>query len=115
MEDNLTDKQGDALRKWAVALEYDQEEDGAPRVTARGSGYIAEKIIEIAEEHGVPIYEDPDLVQFLSKLDIDREIPVELYRAVAEVLAFVYRLNSEASTVKPAGNRSGGSGVTGTG
>lgn len=77
----------------AAALEYDRTRDAAPRVTARGKGFTAERIIEIARSHGVPIKEDPALAQVLSRLDIDEQIPVELYRAVAEILAFVYALN----------------------
>ena len=80
-------------RAKAVALSYDHSAQEAPRVAAKGTGYVAERIVAIAREHGVEIYEDPDLVELLSKLDIDRDIPESLYRAVAEVLAFVYRLN----------------------
>ena len=83
-------------RPKAVALSYDREAANAPRVVAKGAGYIAERIMAIAEEHGVEIYQDADLIEVLSKLDIDREIPESLYRAVAEVLAFVYRLNRGA-------------------
>jgi flagellar biosynthesis protein len=77
----------------AAAIKYDSDTANAPKVTARGRGFIADKIIEKAEEFGIPIKNDPDLVQILSKLDIGTEIPVELYRAVAEILAFVYSLN----------------------
>ena len=77
----------------AVALKYDQEKDHAPKVTARGRGEIAEKIIEIAQAHNLPLYEDQNLVQILEALELETEIPPELYRAVAEVLAFIYRLN----------------------
>jgi flagellar biosynthesis protein len=77
----------------AAAIRYDSERDGAPKVTAGGRGTIAEKIIEIAESKGIPIKNDPELVQILSKLKVGSEIPVELYRAVAEILAFVYSLN----------------------
>lgn len=77
----------------AAALAYDRTRDAAPRVTARGRGITAERIIDLAREHDVPIKEDPALAQVLSRLDIDEQIPVELYRAVAEILAFVYRLN----------------------
>ena len=80
-------------REKAVALHYEAGHDRAPRVTAKGQGLLAQRIIEIAKEHGVRIHEDPDLVALLSKLDIETEIPDDLYRAVAEVLAFVYRLN----------------------
>jgi len=80
-------------RQKAVALRYEAGQDRAPKVTAKGQGILAEQIIEIAKEHGIHIHEDPDLVTVLSKLDAPAEIPEELYRAVAEVLAFVYRLN----------------------
>jgi flagellar biosynthesis protein len=78
----------------AAALKYDQPKDGAPKVVAKGQGAIAEKIIELARKNNVPIKNDPGLVQILSKLDIDEQIPVELYRAVAEILAFVYSTNN---------------------
>ena len=77
----------------AAAIKYDSAGDNAPKVTARGRGTIAEKIIEIAQENSIPIKNDPDLIQVLSKLKVGAEIPVELYRAVAEILAFVYSLN----------------------
>jgi flagellar biosynthesis protein len=79
----------------AVALKYETEKDSAPRVVAKGRDVIAEKIIETARAHNVPLYEDKNLVQVLEALDLDTEIPPELYRAVAEVLAFIYRLNSK--------------------
>jgi flagellar biosynthesis protein len=79
----------------AVALRYDRGTGAAPNVAATGAGYVADRIIEIAREHGVPIREDPDLVQLLSKLDLDQTIPPELYSVIAEVFAFVYRLNTE--------------------
>ena len=78
----------------AVALKYDVSKDRAPRVVARGRGAIAEKIMAIARENHVPLYEDQNLVQILEALELETEIPSELYRAVAEVLAFIYRLNS---------------------
>ena len=83
----------------AAAIKYDSASSNAPKITARGRGFIADKIIEIAEENGIPIKNDPDLVQILSKLDIGAEIPVELYRAVAEILAFVYSLNENQRTI----------------
>ena len=79
----------------AVALKYDQEKDAAPRITAKGRGFVAEKIIETARAHNVPLHEDKNLVQVLEALDLETEIPAELYRAVAEVLAFIYRLNGK--------------------
>jgi flagellar biosynthesis protein len=77
----------------AVALKYEKEKDAAPRIVAKGRGQIAEKIIEAARAHQVPLFEDQNLVQVLEALDLETEIPPELYRAVAEVLAFIYRLN----------------------
>ncbi len=79
----------------AVALKYDQKKDHAPRVIAKGRGEIAEKIIEVAKAHNLPLYEDKNLIQILEALDLETEIPPELYRAVAEVLAFIYRLNGK--------------------
>lgn len=79
--------------KRAAALHYDHGRDQAPRVVARGRGKIAEKIVALAREHGVPLVEDRSLVQMLEALDVDTEIPTELYEAVAEVLVFIYRLN----------------------
>lgn len=81
--------------KKAVALKYNRGEDTAPRVTAKGTGLIAEKILELAEKEGIPITEDPDLVTALAQLDFYDEIPPQLYHAVAEILAFAYRVNSK--------------------
>ena len=80
----------------AVALKYDRKKDNAPSVIAKGRGEIAEKIIEVAKAHSVPLYKDKNLIQILEALDLETEIPPELYRAVAEVLAFIYRLNNSA-------------------
>ena len=77
----------------AVALKYDEKKDRAPRVIAKGKGNTAEKIIDIAKDNNVPLYENKNLVQILETLDLETEIPPELYHAVAEVLAFIYRLN----------------------
>ena len=79
----------------AAAITYDAEKDRAPRLVAKGSGLIAEKIIEIARQHDIPMVKDENLVQVLEALDLDTEIPPELYRAIAEVLAFIYRLNNK--------------------
>jgi flagellar biosynthesis protein len=80
-------------RRAAVALRYDRAKDHAPRVTAKGQGHVAEKIIALAREHHIPMREDPELVQALTQLDLHQEIPPSLYPVVAEILAFVYRLN----------------------
>ena len=77
----------------AVALKYDSKK--APKVVAKGDGHIAEKIVEIAEEYGVTLYQDSELVKLLSRIEIDEEIPSNLYQAVAVVLAFVFQLNGK--------------------
>ena len=77
----------------AVALHYDGKE--APRVTAKGSGDLAEQIIALAKEHGIPLQEDAALVSLLSKLDLGDEIPQALYTAVAEIIAFAYILKGK--------------------
>ncbi len=83
-----------SYRQLAVALKYDADKDAVPRVVAKGSGYVAERIIELAREYGVPIRTDSDLAQALAQIDVGRAIPADLYPAVAEVLAYVYRMNN---------------------
>ncbi|MBW3539152.1 MAG: EscU/YscU/HrcU family type III secretion system export apparatus switch protein [Planctomycetes bacterium] len=75
----------------AVALRYDESVDQAPRLTAKGEGYVAEQILEVARQHGIPIQQDRNLVQVLSLLELDEEVPPLIYNAVAQILAFVYR------------------------
>lgn len=79
----------------AVALLYDQEKSDAPRVIASGRGVIAQKIIETARQAGIHIQEDPDLVEILSKIPVGKDIPVELYQTIAEILSFVYQINDK--------------------
>lgn len=81
-------------RRRAVALGYDAAKDAAPRVVAQGSGLVAERIVELARTHGVPVHNDPNLAGLLAHLPAGTEIPEHLYRAVAEVLAFIYRVNA---------------------
>lgn len=81
----------------AVALAYGQT-DTAPRVVARGKGIIAEQIIAKAKEHGVYVHESVELVALLTQVDIDEHIPAQLYMAVAELLAWLYRLEQEGSS-----------------
>ena len=75
--------------KTAVALGYDPNEDGAPKVIASGKGALAEKIIEQAQENKIPVHEDDKLADTLSRLEIGEMIPPELYEVVAEILVFV--------------------------
>lgn len=81
-------------KKRAVALKYDGQ--AAPRVTAKGDGAVADRIVEIAEANGVPVEENASLAAALSTIELEAEIPVELYQAVAEVIAYVMR-TAEAS------------------
>lgn len=82
-------------RKKAVALQYRHQVDRAPKVVAKGQGIIAERIIEIAAEHNIPLKRDPALIEVLSKMELEHEIPPELYRAVAEILAYVYKMTGK--------------------
>jgi flagellar biosynthesis protein len=90
----ITKKQSD-VPKVAAAVRYDAAKDDAPRLTAKGKGHVAERIIELARQHDIPVRSDKALIQILSQLDIDQHIPPELYKAVAEILAFVYSANEK--------------------
>ena len=81
-------------RKEAVALKYDLELGDAPLVTAKGKGLVAENILEKAKEAGVPVQEDPTLMELLGQLDVNEMIPERLYGAVAEVFAYLYHLEN---------------------
>ncbi len=87
-----------APMKKAVALKYKPDEHRAPVVVAKGQGYVAENILNRAREHGVQVQEDPSLVEVLSRLDLDQEIPQELYALVAELLSFIYRADRKLET-----------------
>lgn len=80
-------------RKKAVALRYQPAVNDAPVVVGKGEGKIAEKILELAKEHDIPVQEDASLVEVLAQIDLNKQIPPELYQVVAEVMAFVYRLD----------------------
>lgn len=79
----------------AVALKYDMEEDIAPKVIAKGQGEVAKKIVERAEEHDIPIYQDPKLAKQLDAISMDDMIPEELYDAVAQILVFIAKVDSD--------------------
>ena len=85
-------KKEDKIKK-AVALKYDRGKDVAPKVTAKGRGAVADKILALARENRIPIEQDSTLMEALYRLDINEEIPEELYQVVAELLAFIYRMN----------------------
>ena len=85
----------------AVALKYEPEKiDSAPYIVSKGEGEFAERIVEIAKKHGVIIREDRELVEFLSKLQINEQVPPELYELVSELLSFVYKLDEDRITLK---------------
>lgn len=82
-------------KRGAVALRYQPDEPGAPRVTAKGRGVIAEQIIELAREHDIHIHHSPELLDVLIRLELGDEIPESLYKAIAEIIAFTYQLAEE--------------------
>lgn len=77
----------------AAALKYKMNEDNAPTMVAKGSGELASNIIKIAKENNIPIKKDEDLVELLTKLDVNQQIPSNMYKAVAQVFAFIYELS----------------------
>jgi flagellar biosynthesis protein len=79
-------------RDKAVALKF-RREDSAPTVVAKGQGFVAETIKETARRFGIPIHRDDDLIELLAQVELDRQIPSELYAAVAEILSWIYRAN----------------------
>ena len=84
-------------REKAVAVKYEKEKDRAPSVTAKGEGFVARRIVEIAQSADVPIVEDAALVSALLSLELGQEIPVELYESVARILSWIYRLEKGES------------------
>jgi len=95
-------------RSHAIALTYEVE-DGAPRVVAKGSGHVAEEIIARAREAGIFVHESPELVSLLMQVNLDDRIPPVLYVAVAELLAWIYKLEKESEAAS-APDRKGASG-----
>lgn len=82
--------------KLAVALKYDKESGEAPKVVAKGRGEVAKNIVERGKESGIKSVENPLLAKDLMMLELQEEIPEALYQAVAEVMAYIYRLDSES-------------------
>ena len=87
----------DKSARSAIAIRYDAEHDAAPVILAAGRGEFAEDILRIAEDHKIPFYEDKGLADLLLKLEVSTEVPEEMYTLIAEVLAFVFRLDQMAS------------------
>ena len=97
---NISDNHDfDLSTDYAVALGYDQNKHNAPVVLAKGQGQIAQKIIQIAIDQGIEIRQDADLLQILKAIDIDEEIPVEAFAAVAEIISYIYQKNSQQTTL----------------
>ncbi|PKR78606.1 hypothetical protein CEY16_02290 [Halalkalibacillus sediminis] len=82
-------------RKQAIALKYDEGSDEAPQIVAKGQGLVAEKILDSASDHEVPVHEDATLIQLMDELNINDRIPEDLYQAVAEVFAFIYQMDKK--------------------
>lgn len=89
------DLQKDTFVQKAAALKYDMEVDNAPKMVAKGKGETANNIIKIAKENDIPIKKDEDLIELLSQLDVDKEIPSSMYKAVAEIFSFIYDLSNK--------------------
>ena len=85
----------DVMNKKAVALRYDENKDIAPVIVASGLGYMAERIVEAANENGVPVYEDNSLATVLTQLDLGTAIPEELYQAIVDIYAYFLKYNPE--------------------
>lgn len=98
---------GDRGRQVAVALQYDPDQADAPRVTASGKGALAEQILNLAFATGVKVRTDPDLAQVLAAVEVDTVIPIEAFTAVAEILAYVYRVNNRAVPAKSSQDQAG--------
>ncbi|THE14455.1 type III secretion system protein [Bacillus timonensis] len=77
----------------AVALSYDEKLDAEPKIVAKGKGLIAQNIVEMAEAHSIPIQEDSALVEILGELKLNEGIPEELYQVIAEIFAFIYKMD----------------------
>jgi len=84
------------MKQKAAALQYDTSKQKAPKVVAKGEGKTATKIIELAHEHGIPIQKDEDLVEMLSAVELDKEVPPQMYKAVAEVFSFIYNVTKKS-------------------
>lgn len=93
--ESKNNRQSEFSPDYAVALGYDKDKHNAPTVLAKGQGPIAEKIIQIALDNNIEIHQDADLLQILKAVDINEEIPVEAFAAVAEIISYIYRQNGK--------------------
>lgn len=107
----------EVMNKKAVALKYDENRNAAPVIVASGMGYLAEKIVEVANDNGVPVYEDNSLATVLTQLNLGSEIPEELYQAIVDIYAYFLKfvpkspeaLRQEAGTSETATSEDGAS------
>ncbi len=81
--------------KKAAALKYNQSSDNAPKVVASGERLVAQNIIKIAQQNNIPIKKDEDMVQMLSQIELNQEIPPAMYKAVAEIFSFIYDITND--------------------
>lgn len=91
-------KQDQFIQK-AAALKYDMDHDSAPKIIAKGQRETANNIIKLARDNNIPIKKDEDLVELLSKIDIDKEIPSSMYKAVAEIFSFIYDMTNKGQEI----------------
>ncbi len=95
-------KFNDVLNQKAVALSYDESKNGAPVIVASGMGYLAQRMVEIAQESGVPVYEDNSLATMLTQLELGAEIPAELYQAIIDIyLYFLHYVPGQKKKEEP--------------
>ncbi|MDD9911520.1 MAG: EscU/YscU/HrcU family type III secretion system export apparatus switch protein [Alphaproteobacteria bacterium] len=91
----MTDKPEKPITTKAAALSYDQDKDAAPKLTAKGKGKVAESILAVAREHDIPIHQDADLMEVLETVEVDQEVPLEVYAIVAEIFSYIYKVNQQ--------------------
>lgn len=95
----IMDKKETNKPKQAIALTYQKSNNAAPKVVAKGTGFMAEKIMSTAKQNSVPVYQNKTLASMLMAVELDREIPPELFQAVAEVLAYIYYIDKKMNKI----------------
>jgi flagellar biosynthesis protein len=85
-------------RPKAAALRHEKGKDSAPRLVAKGQGHIAAKILQLAKDNQIPVHEDPALIEILSKMNLEEQIPGDCYRVVAEILAWIYKAQLQTTS-----------------
>ncbi len=101
--ENISEFNEENKEKKAAALAYDSKQDNAPKVVAKGNRYLAQEIINIATKHEIPIKKDEDLVMMLEQIEVNREIPPDMYKAIAEIFSFIYGITNEKREEKSKG------------